>query len=96
MKSLIESKSIVLNAIRNRQYLLLPKENQHNEETGINEEFYNFKNIFLEKSINSKRPFFHAVKTFKEDILKLLKTTYENTDNQEQIITFIHNDITFL
>ena len=29
-------------------------------------------------------------------ILKLHKASLENTDNQEQIITLLHNDIVFL
>ena len=40
--------------------------------------------------------FFNEVKTFKEDILKMHKTTPKITDNQEQQITFLHNDVIFL
>ena len=40
---LIESKSTILNAIRDRACLPLPKENAHNEENHINEELNDLK-----------------------------------------------------
>ena len=96
LHSLTESKSIIFNTIRKWECLSLPKENEHNEESHINEEFNNFKINFFEEFNNSKRSFFREIKTFKEDVLKLHKTTPENTENQEHIITLLHNDITFL
>ena len=62
LNSLIESKSIIFNAIRNRECLSLPKENEHNEEDYINEQSNNFKNNFLDDFNNFKGTFFHEVK----------------------------------
>ena len=95
---LIDSKSIIVNTSRNRECLSLPKENENTSENeeNHNEEFDNFKKNFLEEFNDSKRYFFHEVKTLKEDILKLQKATPENPDNQQQIITLLHNGIRFL
>ena len=89
---------IIVNARRNRECLSLPKEKENTSENkeNHNEEFDNFKKNFLEELNDSKRSFFHEVKTLKEDILKLQKATPENPDNQQQIITLLHNDIRFL
>ena len=50
------------------------------------------KRTFLKGLLILKGLFFHNVKTFEEDILKLYKTAPENTHNQEQIIILLHND----
>ena len=98
LNSLIDSKLIIVNTSRNRECLSLPKENENKSENeeNYNEEFDNFKKNLFEEFNDSKRSFFHEVKTLKEDILKLQKATPENPDNQEQIITLLHNDIRFL
>ena len=55
------------------------------------------KRIFLKSLMILNGLFFNEVKTFKEDILKMHKTTPKITDNQEQqMITLLHNDIIFL
>ena len=98
LNSLIDSKLIIVNTSRNWECLSLPKENKNTSENeeNHNEEFDNFKKNFLEEFNDSKRSFFHKVKTLKEDILKLQNATPENPDNQQQIITLLHNDIRFL
>ena len=58
LHSLTDSKSIILNTIRNQECLFLLTENENNEENHINEEFNKFKNSFLEEFYHSKRSFF--------------------------------------
>ena len=103
LNSLIDSKSVVVNTRKNQKCPSMPKDflttgnENENEENHINEDFNNFKENFLEELNDFKRSFFNEVKTFKEDILKMHKTTPKITDNQEQqMITLLHNDVIFL
>ena len=103
LNSLIESKSVVVNTRKNQECLSMPKDfltsgnENENEENYVNEDFNNFKENFREEFNDFKRSFFNEVKTFKEDVLKMHKTTPKITDNQEQqMITLLHNDIIFL
>ena len=103
LNSLIESKSVIVNTRKSQECLSMPKDfltsgnENEDEENHINEDFNNFKESFLEEFNDFKRSFFNEVETFKEDILKMHKTTPKITDNQEQqMITSLHNDIIFL
>ena len=103
LNSLIESKSVIVNTRKSQECLSMPKDfftsgnENEGEENHINEDFNNFKESFLEEFNDFKRSFFNEVKTFNEDILKMHKTTPKITDNQEQqMITLLHNDIIFL
>ena len=91
---LIEKKSVIVNTFRN--HISLPKGNFQEIQTeneDIKEQFHQFKNDFLDEFNECKTKFLHKVKSFRDNILN---TPPKNTGNQEQIITLLLDNITFL
>ena len=73
----------------------LPKENFQEIETEkehITEQFYQFKNDFLDEFNEFKSKFLHELKSFKDNILNATK----NTGNQGHIITLLLDNVTSL
>ena len=96
LNSLFENESVIVNSFRNRECISLPKENFQEieaEKEDISEQFYQFKNGFLDEFNEFKSQFLHEVKSFNDNILN---TTPKNTGNQEHIIVLLLDNITFL
>ena len=96
LNSLTEDESVTVNTFRNRECILLPKENFQEVETekeDITEQFHQLRNDFLDEFNGFKTKFLHEVKSFKDSILN---TTPKNTENQEHIITLLLDNTTFL
>ena len=90
----MKKKSVIVNTFRN--HISLPKENFQEiqtEKEDIKEQFHQFKNDFLDEFNECKTKCLHKVKSFRDNILN---TAPINTGNQEQIITLLLDNITFL
>ena len=95
LNSLIVNESVIVNIFRNRECILLPKENFHGNWNWNRRHHgcHQFRNDFLDEFNGFKTKFLHEVKSFKNSILN---TTSKNTGNQEHIVTLLLDNITFL
>ena len=80
LNSLIENESVIANTFRNRECILLPKENFQDIKTkkeDIMEQFNQFKNDFLDEVNELKTKLLHEVKSFKDNIFNATPKSQE-------------------
>ena len=107
LTTLVKDNSIKSNTVGDRVCLSLPKDQQENNmepqantltsENNMKEEFYNFKEDFMEESKELKTTFFAEVNSFKNQILtshEILQSTSQNSETTEMIR--LREDILFL